>query len=134
MTAPTVESVATLAGRELDAAVCERVFGEPVQWGGHRGDVPLWKGRDRIVPHHSTDPAAFFALMKKMRENGWNFIASDGGVRILNRSEAEEFDVDLYRLDPSSPSGEMCATGRGPTLLTALARAALLTTITPKGG
>lgn len=179
MTAPTVESVAALAGRELDRLVAVHVMGINVLgearctnydgcWdvygpvvdddSGHVvrlvyaehpddpwaapdyaglnyprlfGYTPLALG---VVPEFSSDPAAFFAMMERVRENGWAYTMSERGGKCW-------VIIDRPVISDAGENGLKCLTfeqhkgDAGPNQLPlAFARAALLTTITPKGG
>lgn len=66
------------AGRELDAAVAERVMGWTRTHETHRlhgrtylrGAAPA-TGRLQAVPAYSTDIAAAWLVVEKLREHGW---------------------------------------------------------------
>lgn len=133
-------AVATMQGRELDAAIgsllfeLPRVEHHPIGWLYNDGRPDSFvAGCWHQVPNYSTNPAAFFAMVERVREAGWHFIASDGGVDVLKSPQSEEFTVDLYRPDPEAFDGERSVQGHADTLPLAFARAALLTTITNGG-
>ena len=92
------------AGRELDARVAERVLGYEWRRGTRRGEPPIkWLlspeqreyftfgndapqgdehvagDYDRHVPRLSTDIAAAFLVVEKMRADGWRFSLDDSG-------------------------------------------------------
>jgi len=95
MSAPHVDLTTLPAGRDLDAVVAERVmgyewrrfdyppagqgyrYGKPWTWlsSEKHGDDPEGDETKFIgnVPHFSTDIAAAFLVVERMREQGWQF-------------------------------------------------------------
>lgn len=141
-------TVATMQGRELDRAIATtlcgwrevkwRNYGKDERWDGVNEldgypsdqDAAKWQLRpDEIVdvPHYSTDPTAFFAMVERVRQSGWNYrIWSDDG-----RSDGNKIQVELWKTVTVPTPGNGRRTS-ADTLPLAFARAALLTTI-PKG-
>lgn len=66
------------AGRELDALVAEKVFGDPIQWlpTSFNDRVPHYRNSEYgngwlVLPCYSTDISAAFQVVEKMREKGY---------------------------------------------------------------
>ena len=69
------------AGRELDAAVAEKVFGEPFRNGPEAVPDPegkmAWVDKPR-TPHYSTDWRAAGEVIEKLKAEGWCIVVDDG--------------------------------------------------------
>lgn len=103
--------------RELDALLHERLF-------KFADDFPIMGWKVRGLPKsycYSTDPAAFFAMVERVREGGWE---------VVNMCYYRSTKHWYVRLDDAKFRP---VTSIGDTLPLAFARAALLTTI-PNGG
>jgi hypothetical protein len=110
MTKPPIESVPTLAGRELDSAVHEFVMG--------LNDTKVFA--DVVCPHYSTDFRHLEAMIATVRAAGWDY-------RIWNAGESVK--VELSKPSTGPMFGDVDARyGRADTLPLAFARAALMTT------
>ena len=69
----TREEIMRLEGRELDAAVHERVFGRPVKWAAPSAEFTFPFDPDtRIrIPDYSADIAAAWQVIERMWDLGW---------------------------------------------------------------
>jgi hypothetical protein len=76
-------SMSIEAGRELDAMVAEKVMGLETGASGDNawilGDAlyVIDDGHAAVLPHYSTDIAAAWLVVEKMRADGWHFELSD---------------------------------------------------------
>lgn len=110
-------AVATMTGRELDAAVHERLFGRSLVTtvGIDAAGIEFREYRtpelyDQI-PHYSTNFAALKDMIEAVRAKGWGWEAQHSGRRVWLSKGWEQ------------------VLGEGDTLPLAFARAAVLTTI-----
>ena len=98
------------AGRELDALVAERVMGwtrvvrarETLWQSPKAGTWPIVASR---LPHYSTDIAAAWQVVERMRADGW--VCEVFGSDTAN---AEGYSVTLWRPDTSGSSVTQNAT------------------------
>ena len=69
------EEIMRLEGRELDAAVHECVFGRRVKWATPSAafNFPFDPDTRMRIPHYSTDIAAAWQVVERMRERGLYF-------------------------------------------------------------
>lgn len=143
MSSMTPDAVATMEGRELDAALHGRLFGREVrhvQGDDWRTRVDVkndkWEGEvEDQVPHYSTDPAAFFAMVEKVRANGWMFI--DMHVGFYDTETVWTVCITCGRgpceLHGNKEDDAHSVEARWHTLPLAFARAALLTCLNTNG-
>ena len=118
MTKPPIESVPTLAGRELDAAVHEFVMTR-----GHvidrKGGIEFFDWSEMAVPpNYYTDFRHLEAMIAAVRAKGW-------WVRI---SEVLSGEMILWQVSLICAASGRVVVATGDTLPLAFARAALLTT------
>lgn len=136
----TPGTVATMAGRELDKLVAERVFGISPRMVRAKGSTNTFEVQtdnaycqdgqcdERELSiyfqalEYSTDPAAFFALLERVRELG-----------LYVETDQSRDGAWIVRLQPWG--GDVTAEARGATLPLAFARAAVAAMMdTPLGG
>lgn len=105
-----------LTGRDLDAEIARRVFGQGV-WR-HETSRPPWledwcyKGTDQYIPLYSTDIAAAWRVMERMREldREWEFEDALRDLLGIDHGQGEVTEhvrVALHRLlNGSVPTAE----------------------------
>lgn len=136
MTKPPIESVATLSGRELDAAVHHFVAGKPIHQIGSKewNDLEWVESSPRgysIIPAYSTSEGeSFFALIAAVRAKGWTFI--DMQVGFYDTETVWTVCITCGRgpceLHGNPHDDAHSVEARADTLPLAFARASLLTT------
>ena len=116
MTKPDITTVPTLAGRELDAAVHEFVFGRQIQTQGYQchADGRIFSAPG--LPHYSRDrDQSLFDVLERM----------DRAVLRKHKDEPAWHTAIVV-------ANGVCKEADGDSPNEALARAALLTTYPPK--
>lgn len=104
-------AVATMQGRELDAAIAHWLFRRPAVYAWPDATFPF-----ADIPAYSSDPAAFFAMVEAVREKGWNYKMWDGGHKRSHK-------VELFFTENGDVARR--ALGEASTLPLAFARAAV---------
>lgn len=107
------------AGRELDATVAEKVMGLQVMI--HNPGSGEWRtlyagGDTPLLPYYSSDPAAAWSVVERMRELGWYW-------EIVGRSNEPYIGAWFYG-GPTNPS-KGTHDGYADTMPLAVCRAAL---------
>ncbi len=125
----TRDEAMNLSGRELDAAVAERVMGRSVVWREWREELrPTDRYSGAIITRYSTDNTTIWQVVERMHELGWRYVMLKGFQQGNHRHYAAFDRQEWYDANPpwSAWAG---------TLPEAICRAALLAVAeTVKGG